>query len=338
MELYPLKFFPIYKKKIWGGNRLKSSLDKKINEENIGESWEISSYNDSISIVSNGRFKSTKLTTLIKRYPKEIMGSNFNSNDKFPLLLKIIDANKKLSVQVHPDEKTAKNIKNSDSKYEMWYILDAKKDAKLYLGLKNIQDKSHLEEVINKGKLKAYLNAVNVKKGDFFYIPGGTVHAIGEGLMLIEIQQSSDTTYRLYDWDRLGSDGKPRDLHLQNGIKATNLSWKDLNQKVKYINKTKDYIQEILNISKYFVTEKINVNTSFNMDIENFVLLTCINNKGEIIYNNKSIPLKKGESMMLPAGLKEVKIKGNIELLSMYIPKSIKNYKNNLLENNFTKI
>jgi mannose-6-phosphate isomerase len=338
MELYPLKFFPIYKKKIWGGNRLKSNLDKKINEENIGESWEISSYNNSISIISNGELKDTKLTTLIKKYPKEIMGNNFKSNDKFPLLLKIIDANKKLSVQVHPDEKTAGNIEKSNSKYEMWYILDAKKDAKLYLGLKNIRDKDHLEEVIKKGELKEYLNEVNVKKGDFFYIPGGTVHAIGKGLMLVEIQQSSDTTYRLYDWDRLGSDGKPRDLHLQNSINATNLSWKDLNQEVKYIKKTKNYIQEILNISKYFVTEKIKVNTSFSMDIQNFVLLTCIRNNGEIIYNNKSTPLKKGESMMLPAGLKEVKIRGNIEFLSMYIPKSIKKLKNNLLENNFTKI
>lgn len=338
MELYPLKFFPVYKKKVWGGNRLKTNLNKKNAGKNIGESWEISSYNNSISIVSNGRFKNTKLTTLIERYPKEIMGSNFNSNDKFPLLLKIIDANKKLSVQVHPDEKTAENIKNSDSKYEMWYILDAKKDAKLYLGLKNIRDKKHLQEVINTGKLKEYLNEVNVKKGDFFYIPGGTVHAIGEGLMLVEIQQNSDTTYRLYDWDRLGRNGKPRDLHLQNGIKAANLSWQDLNQKVKYMKKTKDYIQEILNISKYFVTEKINVKTSFDIKIDNFILLTCIKNKGEIIYNNKSTTLEKGESVMLPAGLREVKIKGNIELLSMYIPKSIQNYKDKLLENGFTKI
>ncbi|MGM0445050.1 MAG: type I phosphomannose isomerase catalytic subunit [Bacillota bacterium] len=338
MELYPLKFFPVYKKKIWGGNRLKSKLNKKNAGKSIGESWEISSYNNSISIVSNGEFKNTKLTTLIERYPKEIMGSDFNSNDKFPLLLKIIDANKKLSVQVHPDEKTAENIKNNDSKYEMWYILDAKKDAKLYLGLKNIKDKKHLEEVINTGKLKEYLNEVNVKKGDFFYIPGGTVHAIGKGLMLVEIQQNSDTTYRLYDWDRLGSDGKPRDLHLQNGIKAANLSWQDLNQKVKYMKKTKDYIQEILNISKYFVTEKINVKTSFDIKIDNFILLTCIKNKGEIIYNNNSTTLEKGESAMLPADLREVKIKGDIELLSMYIPKSIQNYKNKLLENGFNKI
>jgi len=338
MELYPLKFFPIYKNKIWGGNGLKKILNKDINEENIGESWEVSTYKVDISIISNGQYKNTQLTTLIKKYPDKIMGEKFKNINKFPLLLKFIDANKKLSVQVHPDEKTAQGIKNSDSKYEMWYILNAKKDAKLYLGLKNVENKEDLKQIINEGNLKEHLNEVKVKKGDFFYIPGGTVHAIGKGLMLVEIQQSSDTTYRLYDWDRLGSNGNPRDLHLNDGIKVTNLSWNNMNQKIKYIKKTKDFIQEVLHISKFFITEKIDIKKTFPINKDNFVLLTCIQNKGEIIYNNKSVSIKKGESIMIPAKLDNVKITGDLEILSMYIANNIIEYKNSLTNNGFTKL
>lgn len=338
MELYPLKFFPIYKKKIWGGNRLKTFLNKDINEESIGESWEVSTYKNDISIISNGKYKNTMLTTLIEKYPQQIMGKEFKSLKKFPLLLKIIDANKKLSVQVHPDEKIAKSINNSDSKYELWYILNAKKNAKLYLGLKDIRNKKQLKDIISEGNLKEHLNEVTVKKGDFFYIPGGTVHAIGEGLMLVEIQQSSDTTYRLYDWNRLGNDGKPRNLHLNKGIKAANLSWKNTNQKVKYIKKTKDFKQEILHVSKYFITEKIDIQKTFPIINDNFVLLTCIEKNGNIIYDNKSVSIKKGESVMLPANLKKVIIKGDLEILSMYIPSNLKSYQNNLIDKGFKKI
>ena len=324
MELYPLKFFPIYKNKIWGGNRLKSKLNRDIKEENVGESWEVSTNKDSISIVKNGKYENKKLTELIREFPKELLGENYSSNDKFPLLLKIIDASKKLSVQVHPDDKMAQELANGSGKTEMWYVLGANKEAKLYIGLKDIKGKNHLREVIEKGQLQNYLNTINVQRGDFFYIPAGTVHAIGGGLMLVEIQQNSNTTFRLYDWNRVDENGESRELHLEDGIKATNLKADVERYESIYKKETPGYKRKVLTISNYFVSEKVTVKNSFQLDHDNFALITCIENNGLIKYGkNKVEPLKEGESVMIPAGLEDVEVEGKMEFLYMYIPKDV---------------
>ncbi|MFO7814522.1 MAG: type I phosphomannose isomerase catalytic subunit, partial [Halanaerobiales bacterium] len=321
MDYYPLKFFPIYINKIWGGNRLKDELNKSINEENIGESWEVSTNEDKISVVKNGTYKNEKLTDLIKKYPKELLGPSYDKDDEFPLLLKIIDASKKLSVQVHPDDQLTKQLENGKGKTEMWYVLFASSEAKLYIGLKGIESKKQLGKIIKEGKLENHLNEIDVTKGDFFFIPSGTVHAIGGELMLVEIQQNSNTTYRLYDWNRVDEDGNERELHLENGIKATNLNLNIQGNKVILMKKTSEYKQEILCTSEYFITNKINLKGSVPIQNENFALLTCIKNKGKIIYgHNKSEDIKLGESVMLPANMKNVKLKGDLNLLQMYIP------------------
>ncbi|MFO7815062.1 MAG: type I phosphomannose isomerase catalytic subunit [Halanaerobiales bacterium] len=339
MELYPLKFIPIYINKIWGGNRLKDELNKNISEENIGESWEVSTNEDKISVVKNGTYKNEKLTDLIKQYPKELLGSSYNKNNKFPLLLKIIDANQKLSVQVHPDDQLAKQLENGNGKTEMWYVLDATSEAKLYIGLKEIESKKQLRKVIREGKLENHLNEIDVTKGDFFFIPSGTVHAIGEGLMLVEIQQNSNTTYRLYDWNRVDDAGNSRELHLENGIKATNLKLNVQRNQVILRKETSEFKQEILCASEYFITNKINLKGSLPIQNRNFVLLTCIKNEGEIIYgDNRSVEIKLGESVMLPANIKNVKLKGNLNLLQMYIPQNLEGHLTELKEKGFKKI
>ena len=338
MELYPLKFIPIYINKIWGGNKLENDLNQNISQNNIGESWEVSTNKDKVSIVKNGSYKNNKLTDLIKKYPKELLGASYNKNTKFPLLLKIIDATKKLSVQVHPDDQLAKKLENGSGKTEMWYVLDATPEAKLYIGLKQIENKEQLRQVIKEGKLENHLNEIDVSKGDFFFIPSGTVHAIGGGLMLVEIQQNSNTTYRLYDWNRVDDAGNSRELHLENGIKATNLNLNVKGKQVLLQKKTTEYKQEILCASEYFITNKINLKGTIPVQNENFVLLTCIKNEGEIIYgDNKSETIKLGESVMLPANLKNVKLKGNMNLLKMYIPENLDKHMSKLKEEGFNK-
>lgn len=339
MDLYPLKFFPIYINKIWGGNRLKNELNKNIEEENIGESWEVSTNKENISLVKNGSYKNEKLTDLIKQYPKELLGPTFTEDDKFPLLLKIIDASKKLSVQVHPDDQLARQLENGNGKTEMWYVLDASPEAKLYIGLKEVENKDQLRNIIREGELKNHLNEIEVSKGDFFFIPSGTVHAIGGGLMLVEIQQNSNTTFRLYDWNRTDTNGNTRELHLENGVKATDLNLNIQGNKVELMKKTSQYKQEILCTSEYFITNRINLKGTLPIKNKNFVLLTCIKNEGKIYYgNNNPEDIKLGESVMLPANIENVKLKGNMNLLQMYIPNNLKSHLTELKNEGFKKV
>lgn len=321
MKLYPIKFFPIYKDKLWGGNNLINVLNRDIKKENIGESWEVSTVKYSISRVKNDYLKHTKLTELIKRYPQDILGQNFKNTDRFPLLLKIIDATKKLSVQVHPNNDFAKNITGVTGKSEFWYILKADKKSHLYIGLNNIKDKKVLKEVIRDGKIENHLNKISVKKGNFFYIPAGTVHSIGKKIMLVEIQQNSNTTYRLYDWNRTDQAGNYRKLDLKNGIKAVDLARNYKINTLKNNNLNNNSTKKILSKTKHFVIEKFNIDKSITIRFENFGLITCIENSGKIIYNKGVETISLGESLLLPAKLKQVRFEGEMKLLYAYTPK-----------------
>jgi len=338
MNLYPLKFSPIYIKKIWGGTRLKTNLNRNIEEDNIGESWEISINNKDISLISNGIYKNIKLDVLIKKFPKQLIGKDFNSDDRFPLLLKIIDANQKLSLQVHPDDKFAKKYENGNGKTEMWYVLSSSPKGKLYIGLKDIYNKDNLKKVIEEGNLEDYLNEINVNEGDFFFVPPGTVHAIGGGLMIVEIQQNSNITYRLYDWDRVDNKETKRKLHLKKGVAATKFKEFEGNNKVKYSKITDQYKKEILCISEYFVTEKISIKNSIKINNDKFSILVCINGNGIIYYDdNNTEKIKSGESLLIPAALKNITLRGKMKLLYIYIPDNIKSFKNKLLKKGYRK-
>ena len=223
MNVYPIKFNPILKEKIWGGNKLKNILGKQTESSNVGESWEISDVKGNISIVSNGQYKGRNLKELINQYKADFLGySNFeNFGTNFPLLIKFLDAKTDLSVQVHPDNDMAKQHHNSFGKTEMWYIMDSDDNADIVLGLKDKNIHPEILQNINSDNVEAVFNRESVKKGDSFFIPAGKIHAIGAGVLAAEIQQTSDITYRVYDWDRTDDKGKKRELHTHLAQKAT---------------------------------------------------------------------------------------------------------------------
>ncbi|HSM64317.1 MAG TPA: type I phosphomannose isomerase catalytic subunit, partial [Gillisia sp.] len=257
-ELYLLKFEPILKEMIWGGNKLKSLFNKKTTSDKTGESWEISDLENNTSVVSNGPLKGRSLQWLLKEYKEKLVGVEVfkNFGIKFPLLIKYIDAAENLSIQLHPNDKIAKERHNSFGKTEMWYIMQADEGAELILGFKEPISKSKYVELVEKNELPGALNKVKVNVGDAFIIPPGLVHAIGKGVVLAEIQQTSDVTYRIYDWDRITESGKKRELHTQLALEAINLSSEN-GHKIPYKiqpNSTSEIID-----NKYFKTNIISV-------------------------------------------------------------------------------
>ncbi len=286
----PLKFQPVYKEKPWGGDKLKTMLNKNIPSKKTGESWEISAIPQNYSIVSEGYFKGINLKSLLEQYKDKLVGQLVYEQfaDNFPLLIKYIDANDDLSIQVHPDNKMAAIHDQSFGKNELWHIIQADPGAVLYLGFKEGVNKDSYLHHLNKGSLEKILNKIDVKAGDTYYIPAGTVHAIGKGILLAEIQQTSDITYRIYDWNRIGLDGKPRELHTDKALKAINFKAKPLLQNSKQIK------------TPYFNIEIIHLNNNKIDDLsqtDSFVIL--MNIEGQFIINGQNF--QKGESLLLPA-------------------------------------
>lgn len=221
---YVIQFEPIYKEKIWGGRKLESVFGRKIPNGPIGESWEVSVYGTDISRAKNDLISGESFTELISKYPKEILGSAFEK-DSFPLLIKLIDAKEKLSVQVHPDDLYAEKYDpDSSGKKECWYVLEADPGAQIVVGFQREISKSEFTELVSKNECEVVLRNWKVNPGDVFLLNPGTIHAIGAGVVLLEVQQSSDSTYRVYDYGRLGDDGKPRSLHLEKALAVLNFS------------------------------------------------------------------------------------------------------------------
>ena len=329
-ELYPLKFEPIYKNKIWGGRNLATRLKKDIPDGNIGESWEISIRKDETSVITNGPFTGKDLTYLLENKSEELLGNKIKKEGRFPLLIKFLDAHQKLSVQVHPTEEYSHNNKNASSKTEMWYILDAEPGAKIVYGIKSDVDKKDLRKAVKSGELDDHLREVSVKPGDFYFIPGGTVHAIEEGILLAEIQQNSDTTYRLYDWDRTDDQGRSRALHIEEAFASMNIPQADKESKSKrpkvdFTFISDNYTEEILTASPYFAVEKVKLDGSYDIqpDGERFYILMNISKKLDLEVADNSengCVLNKGETTLIPAELNKVTVKGKGEFLKVYIP------------------
>ncbi len=293
----PIRFQPIYKEKPWGGDKLKTVLGKKIPSNKTGESWEISAVPKNISRVSSGYFKGLDLQDLLQQFQEKITGKKvwrqFGSN--FPLLIKFIDAADDLSIQVHPDDQMAKSQHNSYGKNELWYIIQADPGVVLYIGFKPDIDKEKYLQKLQEGKLEEILNKVEAKSGDIFYIPAGTVHAIGKGVLLAEVQQTSDLTYRIYDWNRTGLNGKPRSLHTERALQAIDFAAKPQKKKAGMVK------------TPYFEFEKMRVEKNVNIDLTNldsFVILMGV--KGKYKINGQL--LKKGETILIPAVSKNMTI------------------------------
>lgn len=306
--LYPFKFEPIYKEKIWGGDNLKKYLNKNIsNSSKIGESWEISDHFEDTSIVANGDLKGTTLHQLLLKFKRDLVGSKIEKSLKrFPLLIKFIDANDKLSVQVHPDDRYAEQNENNESgKTEMWYIVHAKKGAKLVAGLASGTTKKKFQKKLIDNKLKDVLHYVKVKSGDVIFIPSGRIHAITPGIIINEIQQNSDLTYRVYDWGRAGFNGKPRELHIKKSLDVIN--FKDFAPDVMKVNPSciGTNIITILIQCPYFQVEKyiLNEKIKIESDRSSFNIISIIDGSGVLNWEKKEIELNKGETILIPAVL-----------------------------------
>jgi mannose-6-phosphate isomerase len=223
MELYPLIFNPILQDRIWGGTKLKTYLGKQnLPSDTTGESWELSAVDGNVSVVANGAYAGKPLTELLQKYPQEILGAKVHGQfgEKFPLLFKFLDAKEDLSIQVHPNDELAKKRHNSFGKTEMWYVMQADEGSRIVIGFKERSGPEEYLEHLNNKNLVEILNEVKVNKGDVFFLETGTIHALGGGIMVAEIQQTSDITYRVYDWDRTDAQGKSRELHTETGTRC----------------------------------------------------------------------------------------------------------------------
>jgi mannose-6-phosphate isomerase len=318
-----LKFTPILKDKIWGGEKLKSLLNKKSDRKDIGESWEISDVEGDTSVVSNGNLKGQNLKQLITDYKSNLVGEKTYKQfgDKFPLLIKFIDAKESLSIQLHPNDNLAMKRHNSFGKTEMWYVMQADKDANLIVGFsKKVTPEEYIKHLENK-KITEILNIDTVKEGDVYFIPTGRVHAIGAGVLLAEIQQTSDITYRIYDWDRPNADGTFRDLHTKEALDAIDYSVKK-SYKTAY-SKEQNTATEIV-ACPYFTTNVLPIKGKLVIDHQgkdSFVIYMCVSGATEFHYNNQTESLKTGETLLVPACIKNIQITSNTlsELLEVYI-------------------
>ncbi|MDR1474652.1 MAG: class I mannose-6-phosphate isomerase [Endomicrobium sp.] len=323
-SLYPFKFTPILKETVWGGTKLKSCYNKQTDSSSIGESWELSCVKGNISIISNGKLAGTSLSEILKTNSVEILGKNVleKFGNEFPLLVKFIDAKENLSVQVHPNDALAKKRHGSFGKTEMWHVLQNDSDAKLVLGFNKELDK---EEYIRRAKnntIEDVLNYQSVAPNEGFLIPAGLVHAIGAGIILIEVQQTSDLTYRIYDYNRKDKNGNCRKLHVQESVDAI-----DFSAKAVTVSNTENKVGvKTVAECKYFNVQAVDLslikkyNTEILKQIDSFVILICFDGHATLKYNHAIEEIIKGDTVLLPAVLKNtVLLTGDAKFLEVYI-------------------
>ncbi|MFO7790256.1 MAG: type I phosphomannose isomerase catalytic subunit [Bacteroidales bacterium] len=306
--LYPMKFHPIYKTKIWGDKRLKTTLNKQDAPDMAGESWEISGIQNNINILKNGFLKGNSLQDLVEIYMEDLVGPKVYEKygNEFPLLIKFIDANDKLSVQVHPNDKTARKRHNAYGKTEMWYILQAEPGAQLISGFNQPVTKEEFTARMNDNNIQEILNFVDVKAGDTYFIPAGRIHATGAGILFAEIQQTSDITYRIYDWDRVDNDGKPRELHVDLARDVIDYS-PVKKARTDYTSKP-DFPARIVSCP-YFTTNFIHLTnplTKSYANCESFVIILCTEGKFNLTWDKGTLTIVKGETVLIPHELMEL--------------------------------
>jgi mannose-6-phosphate isomerase len=324
-SLYPLKFRTIFKDKIWGGQKIKQVLNKDFSPlPNCGETWELSGVPGNISVVNNGALAGKDLSDLISTYKSKLLGKQVYEKygEQFPLLVKFIDANEDLSIQVHPNDELAKERHNSFGKTEMWYILQADEDASLITGFNQPVDKDKYVQKFEAGKLTEILNRETVQAEDLFFIPAGRVHTIGKGILLAEIQQTSDVTYRIYDFDRVDDKGQKRELHVEEALDAIDYNFYD-EYKTSYEKRINAPVEMVS--CPYFTTNRLHFSQSTNRnyyDIDSFIIYVCYEGSVEVDYEAGGVTLKAGEVALLPATIKEVALQTEtgFKLLESYVP------------------
>lgn len=323
-ELYPLKFEPILKEKIWGGDVLVKQFNKKISgSPKIGESWELSSLSGNLSVVSNGFLAGNNIEELIEVYMGDITGDAIfeKFGNEFPLLIKLIEAGEDLSIQVHPGNEMAKEKHTAYGKTEMWYILESQKRAKILTGFIDGVTKESYQKAIETGTLPDIMNIESAIAGDVFFTPAGRIHAIGAGTVLVEIQQASDVTYRVFDWNRKRTKGISRDLHLELALEAIDFkaTGKNKIRKELTINSTENLVScEFFNTNIIWFNEQISKEYYLT---DSFIIYICTEGEFKIKWEGNSEIVSKGETVLLPAMIKEVLLEPVIEtkLLEIYI-------------------
>jgi mannose-6-phosphate isomerase len=308
-ELYPIKFDPILKETIWGGTALVNRYHKKGDpEKKFGESWELSAVSDNLSVVSNGFLAGNNIEELIEVYMGDLTGDSIfeKFGTEFPLLIKLIEARQDLSIQVHPGNALARKRHAAYGKTEMWYILESEKDAKIYTGFNVPSERETYLKSLKTGELPGLLNVEESFSGDVFFTPSGRIHAIGGGNVLVEIQQTSDITYRIFDWNRKDMNGNSRELHTEQAVDAIDF---------KAAGKNKITKEAVLNMThnlvscEFFNTNSITFNTRITKDytlIDSFVIYICTEGEFLIRWDGDSEPVFKGETVLLPAMIKDV--------------------------------
>ena len=319
MEYYPLTFKPVIKERIWGGKKLNDLLGKPGIDGPAGESWELSGVEGTISEVRNGPLVGKLITDLIAADPEGILGKEVleRFGTEFPILIKFIDAKTDLSIQVHPDDVLAAKRHASKGKTEMWYIMDADPGSRLVLGFKESIDPEAYTRHLEKKTLIEILREQPVQSGEVYFIKAGTVHAIGGGIMLAEIQQTSDITYRVYDYDRPGTDGKLRELHTELALEAMHLTPAD-GARIKFSRET-NQSNEVVN-SPYFITNYLPVSGRLELELSDrqaFTALMCVGGNARVLSGGGTLELKQGMTALLPAALDRVEIEGDSEFLEI---------------------
>ncbi|MDP5001531.1 MAG: class I mannose-6-phosphate isomerase [Flavobacterium sp.] len=319
MKFYPLTFTPILKDRIWGGTKLKTYLNKPVVSETTGESWEISTVPGDISVVNNGVLKGKNINEIIDLFPEEILGKSVISRfgKQFPLLFKFIDAKEDLSIQLHPNDALAKERHNSFGKTEMWYVMQADESARLVVGFKKDSNREEYISHLENKNLVALLNESPVKKGDVFFLETGTIHAIGAGVVVAEIQQTSDVTYRIYDWDRVDVNGQGRELHTELALDAIN--YNAIDSKIEYQEEANQSVSVV--DCPYFKTKIVALQDRFiwKKTKDAFTVFMCTNGQFEMVVHGEILRYKMGDTIMIPACIENLTVKGKATLLEISI-------------------
>lgn len=315
MYMKPMQLKPAFKDYIWGGTRLRDDFQKDCDFDKIAESWELSCHKDGNSVISGGEFDGLTLQEFIDKQGKAVLGTNCERFENFPILIKLIDAKDNLSVQVHPNNEYALRVEGEYGKTEMWYIVDCDEGATLLYGFKNEISKDEFAKRIADNTLLEVTNAVPVKKGDVFFIEAGTLHAIGKGILIAEIQQNSNTTYRIYDYGRVGNDGKPRELHVEKAKDVTALRPAKAYPETEIIAKD-GYTEKLLSSCEYFTTYALEVNdkATLTADEKSFNSILILEGSGRLS-GESEIEFKKGDSIFVPASSGDYTIEGKCKAI-----------------------
>ena len=322
-KLYPLKFTPVLKDKIWGGSKLKNLFGKAAETDKLGESWELSGYEGDESVVTNGFLEGNTLPELIEIYMGELVGDKIFDEYglSFPLLFKLIDANENLSIQVHPGDEVAAERHNSYGKTEMWYVIDADPGAELIIGFTNDCTRDEYLDALEADEVESLLQKVPVKKGDVFFIPAGLVHAIGKGVVVAEIQQSSDITYRIYDYKRTDDAGNERELHTEQALDVINFK-ASKEPKTNYTAALNE-ITPLVNC-EYFTTNMLRINEAITRHyaaMDTFVVYMCLEGNLVLEYDGEKTYVSKGDTVLIPASVDELGLipDSEVTLLEVYV-------------------